>query len=146
MHRVESKIHRASSWRIQASTRGTTSRFSDFFFISSSLLFSSLLLMILLFLRHERVHDLLHRFPQVVRATGSYRRYRSRFRSCGSRYAVRNNFLEITFVYMRLLFNFSIFWRAAIAQRSEKSLNDLRSERHRDQKMEANKLDHRRKR
>lgn len=65
---------------------------------SFPLLFASkgvaLLLMILLLLRHERVHDLLHRFPQIIRAAGS--RYRPRFRSRGSRYAARDDSFEIT--------------------------------------------------
>lgn len=84
--------------------------------------------MILPLLRHERVHDLLHRFPQIVRATGSYRRYRPRFRSRSRRYTVRDNSLEITFIYMQLLFNFSIFPRTVIiAQCEEKFLNNFRS-------------------
>lgn len=86
--------------RIQASTRGSDVE------ISSSLLIGgrALLLMILLLLRHERIHDLLHRFPQVVRAAGT--RYRPRFRSRGSRYAARDDSLEITSIYS-LIYDFS---------------------------------------
>jgi len=50
---------------------------------------SALLLMVLPLLRHKRVHDLLHRFSQIVRATGSHGRYCPRFHSRGRRYAAR---------------------------------------------------------
>jgi hypothetical protein len=72
-------------------------------YVFSSLLWarraSVLLLMVLPFLRHKRVHDLLHRFSQIVRATGSHGRYCPRFHLRGRRYAVRKkDSFEVMFV------------------------------------------------
>jgi len=54
--------------------------------------------MVLPFLRHKRVHDLLHRFSQIVRATGSHGRYCPCFHS-RRRYTVRKkDSFEIVFV------------------------------------------------
>lgn len=78
--------------------------------------------MILLLLRHERVHDLLHRFPQIVRTTGP--RYRPHFRPRGRRYAARDDSLEITFICTRLLIDFTIFRRAVIAARREEKFSN----------------------
>lgn len=54
------------------------------------------LLVVLPLLRHERVHDLLHRFSQLVRTAGSRGRYCSRLRSRSRRYTAKDDSLEIT--------------------------------------------------
>jgi len=63
----------------------------------------ALVLMLLSFFWHERIHDFLHRFSQIVRATSPCGRYSPRFCSCGCRYTARNNHFIISFIYIYVI-------------------------------------------